>query len=267
GREVIERVRALLDLAVPLTAGSHRDAAGYSIADGVLRVALGTGGHAVLSRPSQLEGYSGTDAAPTALLFEHHGLHLEGCTDRVPRVGRDDPAGIADVQLESALTTIMDLEDSIAAVDSADKVAVYRNWLGLMRGDLTARFEKGSGHVDRRLNADRSYQSPAGGKIQLPGRSLMLGRNGGHLTTPDLILHQGREAPEGIVDAVVTTLIAMFDLRGLGSCRNSRAGSVYIVKPKMHGPDEVAFANTLFDRAEDLLGLARHTMKIGVMDE
>ena len=187
--------------------------------------------------------------------------------DRAHPIGRDDPAGIADVQLESALTTIMDLEDSIAAVDSADKVAVFRNWLGLMRGDLAARFPKGSGHVDRKLNADRVYQAPPGGKVQVPGRSLMLIRNVGHLMTTDLILHQGQEAPEGIVDAVVTAMIAMIDLKGQGKYRNSRAGSVYIVKPKMHGPDEVAFANALFDRVEDLLGLARHTMKIGVMDE
>ena len=267
GREVIERVRAVLDQSVPLASGSHRDVVGYSVSDGALRVALGNGGHAALSRPSQFKGYVGAEASPAALLFEHHGLHIEVRIDRTHPIGRDDQAGIADVQLESALTTIMDLEDSIAAVDSADKVAVYRNWLGLMRGDLTARFAKGSGHVDRKLNADRTYQSPAGGNMRIPGRSLMLVRNVGHLMTTDLILHPGREAPEGIVDAAVTVLIALFDLKGLGQFRNSRAGSVYIVKPKMHGPDEVAFANTLFDRIEDLLGLARHTVKIGVMDE
>ena len=154
----------------------------------------------------------------------------------------------------------MDLEDSIAAVDSADKMAVYRNWLGLMRGDLTARFEKGGGHVDRRLNADRSFRTPAGGEVSVPGRSLMLVRNVGHLMTTDLILHRGRETPEGIVDAAVTAMIAMIDLKGLGRLRNSRAGSIYIVKPKIHGPDEVAFANTLFDRIRDLLGLVRHTV-------
>jgi len=267
GRAVIERARALLDQAVPLSSGSHRNATGYATTGGTLRVTLGDGTQTAPSRPSQFKGFLGAESAPTALLFEHQGLHIEVCIDRAHPIGRDDAAGIADVQLESALTTIMDLEDSIAAVDSADKVAVYRNWLGLMLGNLTARFPKGGGHVDRRLNADRDYQSPAGGSVQVPGRSLMLIRNVGHLMTTDLILHQGREAPEGIVDAVVTAMIAMIDLNGLGRFRNSRAGSVYIVKPKMHGPDEVAFANTLFDRAEDLLGLDRHTLKIGVMDE
>jgi malate synthase len=236
------------------------------VSNGALRVAL-ENGHSGLARPSQFKGYTGTQDAPVSLLFEHHGLHIEVCIDRRHAIGRDDPAGIADVQLESALTTIMDLEDSIAAVDSADKVAVYRNWFGLMRGDLAARFEKGAGHVDRKLNPDRSYHSPTRGVVQLPGRSLMLVRNVGHLMTTDLILHKGREAPEGIVDAVITAMIAIIDLKALGQFRNSRAGSVYIVKPKMHGPDEVAFANTLFDRVEDLLGLARHTVKIGVMDE
>ena len=267
GREVIERVRALLDQAVPLASGSHRNAVRYGVSRGALHGVLGDGTQVGLARPSQFKGYLGTEASPAALLFEHHGLHIEVRIDRAHPIGRDDQAGIADVQLESALTTIMDLEDSIAAVDSADKVAVYRNWLGLMRGDLKARFTKGAGDVDRELNADRSYQSPAGGNVQVPGRSLMLIRNVGHLMTTDLILHQGKEAPEGIVDAVVTAMIAMIDLKGLGRFKNSRTGSVYIVKPKMHGPDEVAFANTLFDRVEDLLGLARHTMKIGVMDE
>ncbi|HET7810587.1 MAG TPA: malate synthase G [Steroidobacteraceae bacterium] len=267
GREVIGRVRSMLDNAVPLASGSHRDATGYSVADGVLQVMLTHGGPVALARPAQFKGFTGTASAPQSLLLEHHGLHIELRIDRRHPIGRDDPAGIADVQLESALTTIMDLEDSVAAVDSTDKVAVYRNWLGLMTGELSARFVKGNGHVDRSLNADRSYQSPAGGELTLPGRSLMLVRNVGHLMTTDLVLHREREAPEGIVDAAVTAMIARIDLEGLGRFRNSRAGSVYIVKPKMHGPDEVEFANTLFDGVEDLLGLARHTVKIGVMDE
>jgi len=267
GAEVIARARAVLDQAAPLASGTHRDAIGYSVSGGALQVALENGGNTGLVNPAQFKGYLGPEATPGSLLLEHHGLHIEVRIDRTHLIGRDDKAGIADVQLESALTTIMDLEDSIAAVDSADKMAVYRNWLGLMRGDLTARFEKGGGHVDRKLNADRSFRTPAGGEVSVPGRSLMLVRNVGHLMTTDLILHRGREAPEGIVDAAVTTLIAMIDLKGLGQLRNSRAGSIYIVKPKMHGPDEVAFANTLFDRVEDLLGLVRHTVKIGVMDE
>ncbi len=225
------------------------------------------GGTATLTDAACFKGYTGAATAPAALLFEHRGLHLEVRIDRAHPIGRDDTAGIADVQLESALTTIMDLEDSIAAVDAADKVAVYRNWLGLMRGDLTARFEKGSGYVDRKLNADRRYTTPAGDSIEVAGRSVMLVRNVGHLMTTDLIRHRDLEAPEGIVDALVTVLIAMLDLKNLGAYRNSRAGSVYIVKPKMHGPEEVAFANSLFDGVEDLLGLARHTVKIGVMDE
>jgi len=266
GAAVIDRVRGVLDECVPLATGSHRDVTGYAVRDGAL-VALRAGGTTPLATASQFKGFLGAPAAPEALLFEHHGLHLDVRIDRGHAIGRGDAAGIADVQLESALTTIMDLEDSIAAVDSADKVAVYRNWLGLMRGDLTARFEKGSAHVDRSLNADRMYLSPAGGEVRLAARSLILIRNVGHLMTSDLILHAGREAPEGIIDAAITVMIALFDLKGLGSFTNSRTGSVYIVKPKMHGPDEVAFANTLFDRVEDLLGLARHTVKIGVMDE
>ncbi len=267
GREVIARVREMLDQAVPLASGSHRDAIGYSVSGGALRAAMGGGGHVALATPSRFKGYVGTESSPASLLFEHHGLHIDVRIDRSHPIGRDDDAGIADVQLESALTTIMDLEDSIAAVDSEDKLAVYRNWLGLMRGDLEARFAKGDGHVDRRLNEDRRYHSASGGELSIPGRSLMLVRNVGHLMTTDLVLHRGQEAPEGIIDAVMTVMIAMIDLGGLGQFRNSRTGSVYIVKPKMHGPDEVAFANTLFDRVEDLLGLVRHTVKIGVMDE
>ena len=248
GAEVIAWAKAFLDDAVPLAAGRWADWAG---------------GRPVLADPAQLLG-----RADDNWLFAHRGLHIEVVIDRTHPIGRDDPAGIADVIVEAALTTICDFEDSVAAVDAEDKVAAYANWLGLMQGDLADTFAKGGATITRRLNPDRVYVAPDGTAFTLPGRSLLLVRNVGHLmTNPAVLLPDGGEAPEGILDGIVTSLIALHDLKGAGPIRNSRTGSVYIVKPKMHGPDECAFANDLFDAVEDLLGLARHTLKIGVMDE
>ncbi|PVE60358.1 malate synthase G [Arthrobacter sp. TPD3018] len=246
GSQVIAWAKAFLDEAVPLADGRWAD---------------WTGGTPALADPAQWVGSAGD-----SLLFRHNGLHIEVVVDRSHPIGRDDPAGIADVVLESALTTICDLEDSVAAVDAEDKVAGYANWLGLMRGDLTASFDKGGRTVSRTLAEDRTYAAPDGGTITLPGRSLLFVRNVGHLmTTPAVRLPDGSEAPEGILDAIVTSLIGLHDVRG--QRRNSRAGSIYIVKPKMHGPEEAALTNALFDAVEDLLGLDRHTIKVGLMDE
>ena len=248
GAQVIAWAKKFLDMSVPLASGRWAD---------------WQGGDAALADPAQLVGRAGDN-----LLLRHNGLHIEIVIDRDHAIGRNDPAGIADVLLESALTTICDLEDSVAAVDAEDKVAAYANWLGLMRGDLEDTFEKNGKPVTRRLNPDRSYTALDGSSFTLPGRSVCLVRNVGHLmTTPAVLLADGSEAPEGILDGIVTSLIAIHDLKGLGRYRNSPAGSVYIVKPKMHGPDEAAFTNKLFDAVEDLLGLARHTIKVGVMDE
>jgi malate synthase len=248
GAKVIARAKAFLDEAVPLVSGSWADFAG---------------GDPSLADPSQFLGRNGDN-----MLFRHNGLHIEIVVDRAHPIGKDDPAGIADVLLESALTTICDLEDSVAAVDAEDKVAAYANWLGLMKGDLEASFNKGGATLTRTLEADRTYAAPDGGEITLPGRSVLFVRNVGHLmTTPAILLPDGSEAPEGILDGIVTSLIALHDLHKLGRFRNSRAGSVYIVKPKMHGPEECAFTDKLFDAIEDLLALPRHTIKVGVMDE
>ncbi|HZV83800.1 MAG TPA: malate synthase G, partial [Brevundimonas sp.] len=250
GLRVVARAKAFLDEAVPLAERRWAE-----LSDGAEDILLRDAGQYV-------------GRSERSRLFHHNGLHIEVVFDRDHPVGRTDPAGIADVVLEAALSTIVDLEDSVAAVDGADKAAGYRNWLGLMKGDLSETFAKGGGTITRELKPDRTFTAPDGSTVTLPGRSLLFVRNVGHLmTTPAVLLPDGSEAPEGVLDAIVTSLIGLHDLKGLGRYRNSRAGSVYIVKPKMHGPEECAFTDALFDAVEDLLGLARHTIKVGVMDE
>ncbi|MBB4640574.1 malate synthase G [Rhizorhapis suberifaciens] len=248
GGQVIAWAKTFLDQSVPLLSGSWAD---------------WTGDKPILADPTQLIGHAGDN-----ILLRHNGLHIELVIDRAHPIGRYDPAGLADVVLEAALSTIVDLEDSVAAVDAQDKVAAYSNWLGLMKGDLEERFEKGGAMMTRRLNPDRLYAAANGTPFSLPGRSLLFVRNVGHLmTTPAVLMPDGSEAPEGILDGIVTSLIALHDVKRQGRFVNSRAGSIYIVKPKMHGPEEAAFTNRLFDAIEDLLELDRHTLKVGVMDE
>lgn len=260
GAQVIARAKAFLDEALPLASGSHANVTAYKVENGALVPALKNG--------AEFAGYRGDPANPSGILFRHHGLGIELKIDRKHPIGSTDAAGIADVILEAALTTIVDLEDSVAAVDAEDKVLAYTNWLGLMQGTLEASFDKGGRKMIRKLEEDRQWFDPAGKAFTLPGRSLLFVRNVGHLmTTPAIKLPDGSEAPEGLLDAMVTSLIGMHDLKGLGRFRNSRKGSIYIVKPKMHGPKEADLANRVFDAVEDALGLQRHTVKLGLMDE
>jgi len=265
GDKVIAYGRQFLDASAPLDGASHRDATAYAIDQGTMQVTLADGRQVVLQNRAQLRGYQGEPSTPTAILLQHHQLHFEIQIDPTSAIGQQDMAGVKDIALEAALTTIIDCEDSVAAVDADDKVHVYRNWLGLMKGDLSEQVSKGSKTFNRTLAADRQYHGIDGQPLTLPGRSLLFIRNVGHLmTNPAIHDRDGREIPEGILDAVVTSLIGLHDLKRRG---NSREGSLYIVKPKMHGSAEVAFADQLFGRVEALLGLPAHTLKMGIMDE
>ena len=267
GRAVIAFARRFLDESLPLAAGSHSDAVRYHLDSGSLKVSLADGSETTLKQPESFVGYNGSADAPSSLLFLHNGLHIDILIDPTSPIGGQDAAGIKDIVLEAALSTIMDCEDSVAAVDGEDKALVYRNWLGLMRGTLSEEVEKNGKTLTRRLNPDREYTAPDGSRFSLPGRSLLFIRNVGHLmTTPAVLDADGKEIPEGILDCVMTALIAPFDF-ARDSNKNSRSGSVYIVKPKMHGAEEVAFADRLFAAVEKLTSLPADTLKMGIMDE
>ena len=268
GDEVIAWARRFLDAHFPLNQGAHKHAAHYTVVDGQLLINQVDGSLSLLAAPDQFVGYTGEADDPTGVLLKHNGLHTEIQIDWDHAVGGTDAAGVKDICLESALTTIQDCEDSVAAVDAEDKTTVYRNWLGLMRGDLSEQFSKGGQTQTRRLNADRAFTKPSGESLRLPGRSLMFVRNVGHLmTNPAILDSEGHEIFEGIMDALFTTACSLHDLKGAGKGGNSRTGSMYIVKPKMHGPDEVSMTVDLFSAIEDAFGLARNTIKVGIMDE
>ena len=269
GAKVVARAAHVLDSAAPLASGSHADAASYALVDGALQVGMADGSQTGLADPSQCVGFNGDAGAPTAVLLRNNRLHLEIQIDKSHPIGAEHAAGVKDVLAEAAITTIQDCEDSVSCVDAEDKILAYSNWLGLMRGTLASSFDKGGSRLTRTLEQDRSYKSVDGSsKLTLAGRSLLLVRNCGiHMFTDAVTTADGKAVPEGFLDAMVTVLAAMHDLKGLGELRNSRTGSVYIVKPKLHGPDEVAATVELFSRVEDALGLERNTVKMGIMDE